>query len=403
MASGWSERFVFPSGQAFLPITAANVYQAVIRDRLDLSEAHPRDAIWAGVSAADDEPYVSDTVANPGPQGPLPGNESPVAPVLCQGVRQLLPEFAPPLALEPVPRIIAPEPVDGPIRFALDLTASLTESGLAAGERVQPERLSVDDLFAALTVVDQRIFARVVSPRSNSETDSEIAIANPTDRDEIVQAILSGDSEQLQDQHAVFLAGRHSYGDRLFRLATTSPVPLGPFPENLPPQAGRYLYRVRRASASDQLSLQGAMAKAVVRVPILTPGPAPERLPREAGDPATRLRLRVGDNGRSRRLLVFEHVATPDRSEGVAQLLRIPNRHDLYPNDGIRLRVPNGDTLAPAVQDIANIPVNAGARVVPVDPLSAPDKRVLIWAATLSDDGIPSLLGGPWSNKVASG
>jgi len=64
--------------------------------------------------------------------------------------------------------------------------------------------------------------------------------------------------------------------------------------------------------------------------------------------------------------------------------------------------VPNGDTLAPGVQDIQNIPVNAGARVVPVDPLSAPDKRLLIWAVTLSDDGIPGLLGGPWSNKVTS-
>jgi hypothetical protein len=227
-------------------------------------------------------------------------------------------------------------------------------------------------------------------------------IANPADRNAIVQAILAGDSEQLQDQHAVFLAGRHFYGDRLFRLATTSPIPLGPFPENLPPQAGRYLYRVRRASSSDQLSLEGAMAKAVVRVPLLAPSPAPERLPREAGDPVTRLRLRVVDSGRSHRLLVFEYVATPDRSEGVAELLRIPNRHDLYPNDGIRLRVPSGDNLAPGVKDIQNIPVNAGARLVPVDLLSAPDKRVLIWAVTLSDDGIPGLLGGPWSNKVAS-
>lgn len=138
------------------------------------------------------------------------------------------------------------------------------------------------------------------------------------------------------------------------------------------------------------------MAKAVVRVPLLAPGPAPERLPAEPGDPATRLRLKVADDGRSNRLLIFQHVATPAPAEGVAELLRVPNRPDLYPNDGIRLRLPSGETLTPTAQDIRNIPVTGGARIVPVDPLSVPGERIAVWAVTLSDDGIPSLPGGPW-------
>jgi hypothetical protein len=94
--------------------------------------------------------------------------------------------------------------------------------------------------------------------------------------------------------------------------------------------------------------------------------------------------------------LIFEHVLTGATEEGVTELLRVPNRPDLYPANGIRLRLPAGETIAPAVLDITNVPVSEGARVIRFDPASQPGKRVQIQAVTLSNDGIPSLPGGPW-------
>src|SRR5262249_17251250 len=138
--ASWNERFVFPSGHAFLSITEAERYEAVIRDRLLLTPEHPRDALWVGVTAADGESYVDDTFPAPGPDGPLPGNESPTVVVLCQARRAVRPEFDPPPPAGPVPRVRAPEPAGGPVHFRLDLTPFLTGSGLAAGPPAQPPR-----------------------------------------------------------------------------------------------------------------------------------------------------------------------------------------------------------------------------------------------------------------------
>ena len=40
---------------------------------------------------------------------------------------------------------------------------------------------------------------------------------------------------------------------------------------------------------------------------------------------------------------------TPPKAPGDTQLLRIPNRRDLYPNDGLRLRLGDGRIVAPRV------------------------------------------------------
>ena len=52
----WAER------SAVVPITAAESYRHVFRDRLTLEAQHPRSRVWAGVSAADAQVYVDDVL-----------------------------------------------------------------------------------------------------------------------------------------------------------------------------------------------------------------------------------------------------------------------------------------------------------------------------------------------------
>src|SRR5262249_32795935 len=96
--------------------------------------------------------------------------------------------------------------------------------------------------------------------------------------------------------------------------------------------------------------------------------------------------------------LVLFTLTTPDptplddRVREQAQLLRIPDRRDLYPKHGLRLRVADGSLLEPA--DVVNIP-GTGTVVVPdvvVPATLAPgfQKQVTVWAITLTRDGIPS-------------
>ena len=52
----WAER------TAIVPITDAEAYRHVFRDVLVLDADQPRTRVWAGVSAADDQPYVDDAL-----------------------------------------------------------------------------------------------------------------------------------------------------------------------------------------------------------------------------------------------------------------------------------------------------------------------------------------------------
>ena len=389
----WSERFIFPTGHAFMPITAATQYQAVIPNRLILTPDHPRDAVWVGVTAADAEPYVPDTFFSPG----LPGNESTVAVVLCQARHSIRPEFNPPAPAGPVTRVVAPEPVSGPIRFQLDLTPFVA-SDLSTGELSQPERTSVSALFAALRVVGNSLWAAVVDRRNPDERDEIIILPNPDDNAAIIAAVKNGFSSALEDRLAAHLITIHPYRNRLFKLATTAPVPFGSFEEILPPTEERYLYRFRRADSSNRLSVPAAFANAIVRVPSLAPGAAPRRSPRQSEDPPNRLRLNIPLDTRLSHVITFEHQPTQGAVAGEAELLRVPNRADLGPGMSIRLRLPTGEVLEPFVQMLGT--PDADGWSVSVDAMGPAGSEVMIRASTLTSDGVPSPVSGPWKVKI---
>ena len=80
-----------------------------------------------------------------------------------------------------------------------------------------------------------------------------------------------------------------------------------------------------------------------------------------------------------------------------AQLLRTPDRRDLYPLDGLRLRLADGTLLSPvrALDIAAAGTVNLPDVVVTGTITPGYGMRVSVWAVALTRDGIPSRFTGP--------
>jgi hypothetical protein len=383
---GWTER----AGTA--PISAATSYQWVFRNVLHLNAARPSNAIWVGVSAADDQSYVDDQLA---PVETRPGNESGIAAVSVSARYHGRPVFDVPPSLAQVPVVLTPEVNGRQLRYRLDLTPFVIAGGLGAGDAVLPERVAADAVFASYRVTnDGRVMALVIDPRPG-DIEAEVIVPNPTDRAAVVAALQGNRTDGLDDRFAVFLAGSHPFRDRLFTRVAESPIPLGPFDDVLPSEPGRFVYRFRLADAAGHLSAGAVTAGCVVRVPsTLAPG-APDRLPAAAGDPPGRIRLHVAPEADIGSVLTFVDGA-PTGAADSAAIIRVPNRTDLPIADSIRLRTDAGAVLAPRESALPP-PDNDGWRsVVVTEPGNDGDvKRV--WAATLSIDGVPSAIAGPWT------
>ena len=99
-------------------------------------------------------------------------------------------------------------------------------------------------------------------------------------------------------------------------------------------------------------------------------------------------------------VLLFVNVApwsdTPS-DPARARLVRIPNRRDLYPANGIRLRLAEGTLLAPVAKPLADADVavqpDGALRATVTSQLPPPGGAPRIaqyWCYALSRDGIPS-------------
>jgi hypothetical protein len=137
----------------------------------------------------------------------------------------------------------------------------------------------------------------------------------------------------------------------------------------------------------------------VVRVPSMTSGPVPTHAPREPADPPELLRLRVAPDPTVTHVLTF-HQVTPNGTPpgGEAVITRVPNLPGVYPA-GIGARTANGTLLTPEAKALADADVEVdadGFRTVRVPVSAGPSERVLVWACSLTRDGVPSALAGPF-------
>lgn len=384
----WNERV------EAVPLSAATSYQVVLRNRLELSEAHPKDTVWVGVSAADGEDYVADLF----PGGTRPGNEGPIVPVRCDGrhlVPPELPEAPPPLG--PVPRVRAPEPRGREVAFDLNLTGFVPGNPFPAGSPVRPERVSAGAVFRALRVDSTgRILARSPEPAQPGELEVQLGQElAPADRDAIRSALTEFDLAGLADRYVLYLASRHPYRNRLFEPATPDTVPFGPFRQELPGAGERYVYRLRRGNAAGRLSQGAQVAAVIVRVPSPVPGASPVRVPAAADDPPGLLRISVPGDSELTHAVVFE--TAPPAARGPlrpAELLRAPDSTD---PGRLRLRTAEGTLVTARVVDLGGPEVTVeadGSRIFTSE--AGEGETRIVWAVSVTEDGIPSLLAGPW-------
>jgi hypothetical protein len=375
-------------------------FQTTIVNPFLLTPDHPRDRFWVGVSAADDQPYVPDQF----PGGGRPGNESAIVPVICHGHYYGRPEFKLPLALEHVDEIRAPEPSTRPIYFSLDLTPYLAWTGLAAADLVRPERASAAAVLAAYSASTTTPYEFTAHDPEGQSADASIDLSGLVSADQqSISKLLNGTySGNRVNDYVVFLAAKHPYGDRLFAPVMQDPVAFGPFQDTLPPKADRFVYRIRKADAAGHLSADSAMARVAVRVPSMATGPVPVRVPPTSPWPAGHQVLQfVVPNAQSSTvtsLLTFSQTAAASATGPVpteaAELVRMPNTTAA---SGILLRAPDDTLLAPKVTVLTAADLVDGDWSVALFFSGPSGTRLRVWACSLTSDGIPSALAGPWS------
>jgi hypothetical protein len=121
------------------------------------------------------------------------------------------------------------------------------------------------------------------------------------------------------------------------------------------------------------------------------------KLPRQPADPPELLRVRIPDDPTLAHLLVFSAPSVGVGPVEVTEVIRVPNRPDLLPEGGLWLRAPDGALLTPAATALN------GSEEVAVTVSSAPGDRTRVWLATLTADGVPSPLAGPYTLVIPVG
>jgi hypothetical protein len=388
----WAER------SAIVPITDAESYRHVFRDLLVLDAERSRIRVWAGVSSADAQAYVDDVLPATAPNGGRPGNESAIAAAAATARYLGRPELTVPPPLPDVPELVTNEPAGETVTVRLDLPGLLPGVAVPAGHRVLLERIGLDRIVACMSArPDDTIGATLPDGTETGYTQP-----NPDDHTALLAEIRSGTPARVEGRFLLdFLLRFGAELEPLWAEALPDPVEWGAVTDTLPHKAERYVHRVRLVDVAGHVSAGAGIPPQIVRVPSLR-APGPPRVSALSSESDTlAVEARVRDAFDLSWVVLFtavedaavppdENLATP------AQLLRLPSRRDLYPNDGIRMRLADGTILEPAVvlevEDGATEPPD---RVVTGTLALEHGRRVALWSVALTRDGIPSKLAGP--------
>ena len=376
---------------AVVPLTAADSYRHVFAETVTLDVDHPRARVWTGVSAADAQSYVADELPTSAHLGGRPGNESSIAPAPAAARWIGRPTFTVPPPLPDVPEQRTNEPIGEDVTVRLDLPALLAGTTIPAGHLLLVERLPLADVVAALgtTAADEIRLSPPAGPTV------EYTLTNAADHAALLAQIRSGVAASVERRFLMdALLRRLADFETSWTRAADGHVAVAPLELALPSQAERYAVRVRIVDAVGNISAGGAVLPLVLRVPSLR-APAPPEL--KVGSDETdslAITVRARDTPDLRSVLFFSAAIAGDTAPA-AELLRTPNRPDLYPNVGIRLRLADSTLLAPHV-----VATSAGVKQTPDRLVSTTltegfEKQVAVWAATLTADGVPSRLAGP--------
>lgn len=395
--SSWDARV------AVVPLTAADTYRYVIFDLLNLDAVSRTDSAWVGVAAADAEPYVDDELPLSVPNGGRPGNESSIAAVTATARHRGRPTFSMPPPLADVPVLVTDEPTGRQVTVALDASA-LLGGAVATSAVVALDRCPADAILATASVNA----AEDVVLRRADETEQAVAFPNVDDETAVRAALSSDHPERMATRYLLYLLGHFDRPDELFDRTGGELQSASALSDVLAPKPGRYFYRVRLADSSGAVSVGGAILPVVVRVPSTAPMPVPLRFAASISAGSLSVKVGLDSDPDLAWALLFYRVAswdTPPPDPARAQLIRVPNRRDLYPEAGVRLRLADGSMLTPTVKavddaDVASdgqgrltIPIRA---VLPADVVGQP-RQVQYWCYGLSRDGLPSRPLGPYT------
>jgi hypothetical protein len=394
--SSWDQRV------AIYPLTANANYRHVFYDLLTLNPGHPRDTIWVGVSAADAQNYIPDELTS-GANSNRPGNESSIAACTVSARYQGQPVFDVPPPLGDVPEQVTEEPTGRQVLVSLDLTA-LLGGALPAGALVALERCSADDVISRL-----RLNGGTVVLNEPDGTATLINLPNPNDQAAVIAALQSSDPQRLANRYALYALNQATDPEGFFSRIGARTVAVGPTDDRLPPKPGRFFYRVRAADVLGHVSAGGATLPVVVRVPSTAGAATPRQLALTASPTGVSLKITVPADQNTTYVLLFVSITPPGTTPGSnlgSELLRIPNRRDLYPHDGLRLRLPDGTLLPPTIAKNLSDPdvvVDAsGSRVLTLVAPTASRSWLSLWCYGLTRDGFPSPVCGPVSSGVPS-
>jgi hypothetical protein len=392
--TGWSQR------AAFYSLTAADTYHHVFYDVLTLSPTHPRDSIWVGVSATDAESYVPDERTS-GNLANRPGNESGIVTCAVTARYQGQPVFSVPPPLGEVPEQVTEEPTGRQVLTTLDLP-TLLAGALPLGAPAVLERYGTDEILNRLSVADNTVLIKLPDG-----TISPVPFPNPTDLNTVLATLNGPTPEQLPNRFLLHAVATTPDPSVFFTRSTADIISVGPVTDSLPQKPGRFFYFVRAADALGHLSAGGALLPIVVRVPSVADAATPIRRALTATSSSVSLTVAVPPDPDTTTLLLFAALTPPNTmppTQSEAEIQRVPNRRDLYPNNGLRLRLSDGTLLAPAaVKALSDMDVTVeadGTRVATI-PLSVPGGGwATLWCYGVTLDGQPSRRCGPFGQGV---
>jgi len=385
---------------AIYPLTASHSYQHAFYDVLDLTESHPRDVVWVGVSAADAQIYVADE-RTAGANANRPGNESAIAACTVAERYRGQPVFSVPPPLGDVPEQVTDEPTGRQVLVALDVGALLS-GALPLNAPMVLERCSSDDILSRTSLSGTDVILE-----HTDGTQETIPFPNPTDKAAVVASLSSTHPERLTNKYLLHLIVASTNAISFFQRIGDDIDRVGVVSDRLAPKPGRFFYFVRAADSLGHLSDGGAVLPIVVRVPSTARAVTPRRRALTSTDTAVTLKAAFAPDPDTTVALLFAVIALPGATPappGETQLLRIPNQRDLYPNDGLRLRLADGRLVAPTlVKELSDMDVVVeadGTRVADLVVTATKDSWATLWCFGLTRDGIPSFPYGPVSTGV---
>ena len=238
-------------------------------------------------------------------------------------------------------------------------------------------------------------------------TTQVIPFPNPADHAAVLWTLNGTDPQRLENRYLLHLLAAATDPEALFARPSGDIVTLGPVADRLAPKPGRFFYYLRAADALGHLSAGGALLPVVVRVPSTAAAAAPTRRALAGAGGAATLTVAVPADPDTTVVLLFADVSPPKampKAQPDAELLRVPNRRDLYPNDGVRLQLVDGTLLTPVAVKLlsdASVTVEAdGTRVASLSVVVPAGGWATVWCYALTLDGQPSRPCGPFGHGV---